>query len=423
VNKFLYRRGGAEGYMLDLADLQRQHGHDVAFFGMDHPDNDKPQQFAASFPATVELEPPPPGVARVRAAARMVWSTSASRGMRQVLRQFRPDVVHCHNVYHQLSPSVLAPVRQAGIPCVMTLHDYKLACPSYQLLDHGRLCEACVTGGLWQAARRRCKDDSLGASTLLSAESWLHRVTGAWSPVDLFVCPSRFLADVMSRAGVFPERMRVVNHFVDLEQLMTSSSSVVAGAGAGEGLVFAGRLSPEKGVDVLIEALALMRAPATLQVAGDGPARAGLEELAARRAPGRVVFRGRLPKDELARLVARSAVSVVPSPWHENQPMTVLESFAAGVPVVSSDLGGLPELVRDGTEGRVVPAEDPAALAAALDGLLADPAGARAMGLAARARLASEFSPEAHLGRLAAVYEEARMRRSRPTETVVGATS
>jgi len=102
--------------------------------------------------------------------------------------------------------------------------------------------------------------------------------------------------------------------------------------------------------------------------------------------------------------------------------MTVLESFAAGVPVVSSDLGGLPELVRDGTEGRVVPAEDPAALAAALDGLLADPAGARAMGLAARARLAAEFSPEAHLGRLAAVYEEARMRRSRPTETVVGAT-
>ena len=404
VNKFLYRRGGAEGYMLDLAELQRGQGHEVAFFGMEHPDNDRPQRFGASFPSFVELEPPPPGVARVRAAARMVWSSSASRGMGEVLREFRPDVVHCHNVYHQLSPSVLHPLREAGVPCVMTLHDYKLACPSYQMLDHGRLCDACVSGGLWQAARHRCKDDSLGASALLSLESWLHRTTGAWSAVDLFISPSRFLASVMGRAGVFPERMRVVNHFVD-------PSGPGPATGRGEGLVFAGRLAPEKGVDVLVEAVARLSRPVVLRVAGDGPARAQLEELAARRAPGRVEFLGRLDKPELQAVVRSSVATVVPSRWHENQPMTVLESFAAAVPVVCTDLGGLPELVRDGVDGRVVAADDPAALAAALDQVLGDPAGAHAMGVRARERMLVEFSPRTHLDRLGGVYEEARIRR------------
>ncbi|MGN6635638.1 MAG: glycosyltransferase family 4 protein [Oryzihumus sp.] len=403
VNKFLYRRGGAEGYMLDVAQLQREQGHEVAFFGMDHPDNDRPQRFGASFPAHVELEPPPPGVARLRAAGRMVWSTSASRGMRDVVRQFRPDVVHCHNVYHQLSPSVLQPLRAAGVPCVMTLHDYKLACPSYQLLDHGRLCDACVTGGLWQAARRRCKDDSLGASALLSLESWVHRTTGAWSAVDLFISPSQFLAGVMARAGVFPERMRVVNHFVD-----------PGGPGPadqpGQGVVFAGRLAPEKGVDTLIEAVARMSTPTTLTVAGDGPVRAALEEHAARVAPGRVEFVGRLGKAALQQVVRRSVASVVPSVWHENQPMTVLEAFALAVPVVCTDLGGLPELVRDGVDGAVVPAGDPGALAGALDAMVADPAAAHRMGVAARERMVVEFSPQVHLDRVAGVYEEARMR-------------
>jgi hypothetical protein len=131
VNKFLYRRGGAEGYMLDLAGLQRAQGDEVGFFGMQHPDNDQPQPFARWFPGYVELESAPEGVrGKAAAAARMVWSTSARRGITHVLEEFQPDVVHCHNIYHQLSPSMLEPIRKAGVPCVMTLHDYKLACPA-----------------------------------------------------------------------------------------------------------------------------------------------------------------------------------------------------------------------------------------------------------------------------------------------------
>ncbi|MEV0943477.1 glycosyltransferase [Micromonospora wenchangensis] len=401
VNKFLYRRGGAEGYLLDVAELQRGDGDEVAFFGMTHPDNDAPTPYARHFPSHVELDPTPRGAgARAAVAARMIWSPASRRGLARVLDEFRPDVVHLHNIYHQLSPSVLAAVRAARVPAVMTLHDYKLACPSYQMLDRGTVCDACVTGGPLRAARRRCKDGSLGASSLLAVESWLHRATRAYGPVQAFVSPSRFLADVMRRAGVFPDRMHVVSHFVDV------AATAVKTAPGGP-VVFAGRLAAEKGVDVLIEALTRLPDDVVLEVAGDGPARDGLTELARRRAPGRVRFHGRLDKARLHELVRSATVVAVPSRWNENQPMAVLEAYGCGVPVVASDLGGLPELVTSGVDGEVVPADDPAALAAGLHRVLADPARAYRMGRAGRARVERDFSPQAHLTRLREVYATA----------------
>jgi glycosyltransferase involved in cell wall biosynthesis len=397
VNKFVYRRGGAEGYMLDVAGLQRAAGHEVEFFGMAHPDNIDGLALADTFPPHVELEPAPRGLAGIAASARMVWSLSSSHGMARALERFQPDVVHCHNIYHQLSPSILAPVRRAGVRCVMTLHDYELACPSYQMLDHGQLCDACVGGSKLNAARRRCKSDSLAASALLSLESSVHHQLGAYDPVDVFISPSSFLAEVMRRSGIAPERLAVINHFVEMAEVGVPSDER-------DGFVFAGRLAPEKGVDTLIRAVARMAGPVRLHVAGDGPVRAELEALAAEVAPGRVEFHGRLDKAALQSLVSSCVASVVPSRWHENQPMTILESYAAMVPTVVTGLGGMPELVRDGVDGLVVPAEDVGALAAALESLRADPVHASEMGRAGRERLAREFDADLHLRRLEAVY-------------------
>ncbi|MET7709568.1 glycosyltransferase family 4 protein [Micromonospora sp. NPDC005413] len=401
VNKFLYRRGGAEGYLLDLAELQRAAGDTVAYFGMSHPENESPLPYAAHFPAEVELEPAPSGLRpRAVAAGRMLWSPTSRRGLARVIDDFRPDVLHLHNIYHQLSPSVLAAARSAGVPCVLTMHDYKLACPSYQLLDRGRPCQACVTDGPLQAARRRCKDGSLSRSTLLAVESWLHRELNAYDPVQVFVSPSDFLADVMRRAGVYPDRLRVVNHFVDL-------TGIAAKEAPGGGVVFAGRLAPEKGVDVLIEAVAALPDGVAVDVAGDGPARPELEALAARRVPGRIRFHGRLDKPRLHDLIRSAAVVAVPSRWHENQPMAVLEAFACGVPVVATDLGGLPELVESTLDGTIVAADRPTDLGDALNDILADPEQAYRMGQAGRAKVARRFSPEEHLARIRELYAEA----------------
>ena len=218
VNKFLHRKGGAEGYMLDLADLQRQHGHEVAFFGMDHPEQRPGQRRHARRRTSSSSRRPRASRPRCALAARMIWSRQAAKGMEEAIDAFRPDVVHAHNIYHQLSPSVVHAAAKRGVPVVLTMHDYKLACPTYQFLDHGKPCTACVTEGPWEAARRGCKDGSRAGSTVAAIEVSLHRRFGAYDGVRRFISPSRFLAEQMTAAGVYPDRIRVQSNFTDLDR-------------------------------------------------------------------------------------------------------------------------------------------------------------------------------------------------------------
>jgi glycosyltransferase involved in cell wall biosynthesis len=308
-------------------------------------------------------------------------------------------------VYHHLSPSILGPVARRRIPAVMTLHDYKLACPTYRFLDKGEVCQACLGGHFGQAVRRRCKDGSLASSAAMAAELAIHTALRAYRQVQVFICPSRFMTGRMGAAGVFPERLRWIPHFVG-----AAPGRIDGATGDERTVAFAGRLSPEKGVDTLIEAVGLVEAPVHLDVAGEGPDRPRLEELAARRAPGRVRFLGRLDSKEMDDLIDEAAALALPSRWYENQPMVVLEAFARGVPVVATDLGGTPELIRHGTDGFLVPPDDPAALAGALAALVSDTARAGAMGRAGRERMLADFSPDIHLSRVEDAYAEAAAR-------------
>lgn len=404
VNKFLYRRGGAEGYLLDVSALQRARGDIVEYWGMAHPENLPGALLEDTFAPNVELEPAPGGLRGLSAAARMVWHPASRSGLAQAIARFKPDVVHYHNVYHQLSPSILQAVAAAGIPSVMTLHDYKLACPNYQMLDHGQLCDACVTGSTLNAIRRRCKGGSLGGSTVLALESGIHRRLHAYDPVDLFISPSHFLRSVMLRAGLGEERIRTIHNVVDLPPRAQATHQESR-------VVFAGRLSHEKGVDTLVRAAGLLPAGIEVHIAGDGPLRAELESLAHTLAPGKVTFHGRLSGSDVAALVHGSLAMAVPSRWFENQPMTILEAFAASVPPIVTALGGMPELVEDGVQGLVVPHDDPAALAEAIIRLANDPKAASAMGREGRRRLDREFTPEGHLAALDEAYREAGERR------------
>jgi len=401
VNKFLYRRGGAEGYMDDLASLQVASGDTVAFFAMEHPQN-RADEHQRHFPPYLELAPPPESLlGKAKATARIMYSRSARSGIDEVLDAFEPDIVHLHNIYEHLSPSILRPVKKRNVPAVMTLHDYKLACPTYQFLDHGRICEACLGGRFHNAVLRRCKDGSLSASTVCAVETFVHSVTRAYAPISRFICPSRFMEEKMRAAGVFPDRLRHIRHFIETANIAVKET-------AGGPVVFAGRLSAEKGVDVLVDAMTFLPADARLEVAGDGPERDALRAQADRLAPGRVHFHGRLEMPELHALIRSASVLAMPSRWYENQPMIVLESFACGVPVVASDLGGAPELIEPGVDGELVPPNDPSALAAALVSFLDRPTDALAAGGAGREKVARDFSPQVHVQRLAELYEEAR---------------
>jgi glycosyltransferase involved in cell wall biosynthesis len=410
VNKFLYRRGGAEGYMLDLATAQMERGHEVEFFSMAHREN-LPARFERSFPSQVDFDPPPDRLgARLKAVGRLMYSPSARKGMRDVLSAFEPDIAHVHIIYHQLSPSVLQPLRSRSVPTVMTLHDYKLACPTYLFLDHGKICEACLGGKFHQAILRRCNNGSLAASAVNAIEMTIHTAADLYGGVDLFLCPSRFIARKMTEAGVFPDRLRHVPLFIDPEPVAVKDSP-------GGGVVYAGRLRQEKGVDVLLEAVAGL--PAEVHIAGDGPDRGRLEAQARRLGRPDIRFHGHLPKDRLLEVIRSASVLVLPSRSYENQPLAVLEAFACGVPVVGSDLGGIPELIEPGLDGELVPSDDPAALTRVLERLTGDPHRTFDMGKAGRRKVLARYSPREHLRRLDEVYAEAatlshRKRQPRP---------
>jgi glycosyltransferase involved in cell wall biosynthesis len=204
----------------------------------------------------------------------------------------------------------------------------------------------------------------------------------------------------MRQARVYPDRLRWMPNYIDV-------ASIEPKAAPGGDVVYVGRLSEEKGVDVLVEAVARSRS-LRASVVGDGPARGSLERLTDELGVGdRVRFLGRLPAAGVLDALRAAAVAVVPSRWYENMPIAVLEAFAAGVPVVGTDLGGLPELIDAGRHGMLVPPDDPLALADALESFTADPERAHGMGAAARASVEERFAPAAHLERLATMYAEA----------------
>ena len=403
VNKFLYEKGGAELYMYRLAGLLEGLGSELRYFGMRHPSN-LPSDTERYYVSQVDFEHPDTLRERMRAAGRAVYSTQARSQLGDLLAaEPRFDVAHLHNVYHQLSPSLLAPLRAAAVPVVMTVHDYKLVCPVYTLTSHGQMCERCVGGHFHNAVRLRCNRGSLAGSALVASETWLHRRLRLWERgIDLFVTPSSYLRDKLIEGGYPPERVVAIPNFVDPDEFS-------AGSEPGEHMLYLGRLSHEKGVETLIEAAAGTRL--RILIAGDGPERARLEALASSlRAP--VEFLGHTGGAALRDLIAGARAIVVPSRWPENCPLVVLEAMASARALVASSVGGIPELARDGQEALLVPPGDVAMLRAALTQLDDDPELAASLGRAGRARAEQCYSPSRHLDAVLRIYERARARRA-----------
>lgn len=399
ANKFFYDHGGPESVLFAARELLAARGHDVIDFAMRHPDN-RPSPYAAYFAPYRDLRSIRPTPATVSAALNFVDSREAARCLRRLVRDHRPDIAHLHSINHQLTPSIIRVLHAEGVPVVMTLHDYKLVCPAYTLRADGAICERCTGGRFYHATATRCR--GLARGVLLSAESYVqHRLLRSYEKVRLFLSPSRFLAEKFREMG-FRYPLEV------LPNPAVSATAAAAGAPAQrDGFLYVGRIAEEKGVGTLCEAAS--RAGVTMRIAGDGPA---LPELRARYdgRPGIDFLGRRAPADAQALMRAALAV-VVPSEWYENQPMVVLEAFAAATPVIGSRIGGIPELVQDRETGLLHDPGDIDGLASKLRWAQEHPAEMQAMGERARAA-AAEFSLERHYERLLSVYE--RMLAQRP---------
>lgn len=406
VNKFHFVQGGAERYYLDLSAALVRAGHVVNYLAMAHPRN-IPGAEEDRFVSRVDYRAPMGIGEKLRQAARTIHNPEAVRLAGEMARRGRPAVAHLHNIYHQLSPSVIDAFGRAGVPTVQTLHDYKLVCPAYLLLTENAICERCRGGCYWQAARHRCVLDSRAASLVAVAEAYWHRWRGTYGRVARFLCPSRFLLEKVASFGVPRQRLVHLPYFVPLERYRSSPVPVRV---PGEPLsgVFAGRLSREKGVATLLDAMAVVPAGMLrMEIVGEGPLREELEKRAQRVCPdGRVRFLGYRTGDALHEAIRAASFAVVPSEWYENLPYAVLEAFALGRPVVGARVGGIPELVQDGETGRLFSSGDAGALALALAWMAGPEADLSAMGERARRVVERDHAEAPHLERLFRIYAE-----------------
>jgi glycosyltransferase involved in cell wall biosynthesis len=314
-----------------------------------------------------------------------------------MIEEFQPDVAHVRNIYHHLSPSILWELKTQNIPVVYHVNDFKVLCPSYNLVSHGEACEACKGGEFWHAVEQKCYP-GWGARLTLVAEAYVHKWLGSYrNCVDCFLAPSQFVRDKFVEHGWDPAKFEVLPHFQRVKPAMERSTPTAP-------LLYFGRLSPEKGVADLLRA---MRPLPNLRliIAGDGPERGRLEQLAAELRLANVEFAGQLRGAELDRAIANSCFTVLPSHAYETLGKTLLESYAEARAVIATDLGSRRELVHAGKTGLLYTTGDVEQLASAIQFLSSQPELADQMGRAGREQMRRNYTPEAHYERLVGLYE------------------
>ena len=403
-NKYNFPFSGTEVYLFELMELLRSRGHEVALFSMADP-RGEPTSYDHHFVPHLEFKTPSGLWVKMRQAAHAIYSTDARRRLRAMIRDFRPDVAHVRNIYHHLSPSILWELKTQRVPSYH-INDFKLLCPSYNLVSQGEACEACKGGAFWHALRTPCYP-GLGARTTLAAEALTHRWLGTYRKcVDLFLAPSQFVRDKFVEHGWDNTNFEVLPHFQKLPEIEPSHGS------NHRQILYVGRLSAEKGIEDLVRAM--VQVPdMQLVIAGDGPKRSELQKLAADLELPNVEFTGQVSFSKRDSLMARSRFTVMPSHAYETFGKTILESYALGRAVVASDTGSRRELVQQGETGLLYRCGNVDELAQSIRLLASSPELAERMGRAGQALVRERYSPERHYQSLLTLYEGLIARKAR----------
>ena len=331
ANKFYYRRGGDCIYMLNLEQLLKQHGHEVAIFSMDYPEN---------------LESPwqkywPKNMSNLAAFTRPFGDSEVRRKFTALLDDFKPDVVHLNNIHTQLSPVIAEIAHARGIRVVWTLHDSKLVCPCYTCMRNGKWCEECFTDKT-AVVRHRCMPGSIPGAIIGWREILKWNKNRLQACTDIFLPPSHFLADTMVKGGYSADKMHVLCNFIDVSKVQNPSLKKE------DYYVFLGRVYAMKGIRTLCKAASQM--PYKLIVIGGGEL---LPELQTQfRDFANIEFVGQKNWDGVCSILEGARFMVLPSECSENNPLTVIESQSLGTPVLGARIGGIPELIEENVSGK-----------------------------------------------------------------------
>ena len=365
VNKYHYFRGGSETYYFGLAELLRKAGHEVIFFAMEDEHN-LPCAQSEYFVSNVEFNGKLSALDQLKAAARMVYSLEAKRKFDKLLGNEKPDIIHINLFHRVLTASIVDVAKKHHIPIVFTMHDLNCICPNHTMLNHGKICEACLHGNYMNCVKCVCFKDSRLKCLMAAIESEYNKRSGLYNKIDCFITPSEFYKNLLMKSGLTKKRIIHMKNFLPAE-----TEYGIRGK-RGDYVLFFGRLSYEKGILTLIEAMKHVKAP--LLIVGTGPEEDAIrQKIAVSGLSDRVTLLGFKSGTELWSYVMNAGCVVIPSEWYEASGYTACEAQAMGKPVVVTDAGGLPENIVNGETGIVCPMSDVKKLAEAINCIMIIP--------------------------------------------------
>lgn len=328
-NKFYYRRGGDCIVAMNLEWLLKENGHEVAIYTMQYPDNEE-SEWRGYWPSSMT---------KVDAFVRPFGAKQVKNGFSKLLNDFKPDVVHLHNIHTQLSPFIAKIAHEHGIRVVWTLHDTKLVCPCYTCMRDGHWCEECFADKK-AVIKHRCMPGGIIGSTIgyLEAKKWNKERLQEYT--DLFLPPSQFMMDTVVRGGYNPKKFRVLCNFIDVEKVKNPCFDKK------DYFVYLGRVNEVKGIRTLCKAADAL--PYKLIVIGGGEL---LSDLKDQYKNSEIEFKGQMDWNDFRPIIEGAKFMVLPSEWSENNPLTVIESQSLGTPVLGARIGGIPELIEEGVSG------------------------------------------------------------------------
>jgi glycosyltransferase involved in cell wall biosynthesis len=402
INNYHYSRDGVTRAYFDLAEILTAQGHEVAFFSS-HSEKETPTPWSKYFVAATDFEGKRIGLfKKISLIAKGFYNFEAKKNLARLLRDFQPDVAHLHNIYHHLSPSIIGVLKRNNIPTVMTLHDYALVSPNYNLFSQGKIWEGSKGGKFWRCFTDRCIKGSYWRSFLAMIESYFYQWLGSYRQIDLFVAPSRFLIEKFKELGFKQEIIYFPNPILAPQEIPAADPATA------KYILYYGRLSEEKGIADLVQAYGRLNTEVRLKIMGSGPQEVELRGIIAEKKIRGVDFPGYKTGAELWQQVAGAEAIIVPSRWYENAPYSVIEAMGLGKIVLASNLGGLTELIRDGESGFLFAPGDIADLTAKLKFILTHPELKNSVGAQAAAAVKEKNDPEKFYQALLEVYKRAK---------------
>jgi glycosyltransferase involved in cell wall biosynthesis len=391
ANKFFFLKGGSERVFFQEREFLAGQGIKLIDFAMQDARN-LYSHYSEYFVSHCDYHGESSLIEKFRQAVTFIHSQEAVSKLTQLVKKEKPQIAHLHNIYHQLTPSIIPVLKDHGVKVLLTLHDGKLICPNYLMLNKGKFCTACGGRHFWKAVTHRCMGSSRH-DFLLMIESYWHLWKNSYESVDVFISPSRFLADLVAQR-IPKSKIRLLLHGVDPSEFQ--------GVPQDEGYaLFFGRLSEEKGIRTLLKAHRALGDELELKIVGTGP----LEDELRNAYPG-ADFLGYMQGQELKDIISKSAYVVVPSEGCENSTMAVLEAMAAAKPVIGSNIASIPEQIDDRLTGFLFPPGDVDRLTEKMRTLWQDASLRKNMGMEARRKAERKYSLENHLQYLLKIYRE-----------------